>query len=69
MAIPKQEVYRRKRVLEREHWYLDVGPSKEQWRSMTPDQQAVHRRWYLWYAKRRAMRELLAGDPKPKPKL
>ena len=60
-SVIKQEVYRRKMVARREHWYLDIGPTKDQWKAMSADQRAVHRRWYNFYRKRRVMRELLQG--------
>jgi len=61
--MSKQEQYRIRQVLRREHWYCDVGPTKEQWRAMSADQQAVFKRWKAWYERRRAMREMCRGGP------
>jgi len=63
MADPNRWRSYQKRLTDgHEHWYLDIGPTKEQWRRMSARQQAVHKRWVNYYRRRRALREMCRGE-------
>jgi hypothetical protein len=63
-SYSKSERWRKARQLRssiREKWYLETGPTSDEWRAMSPAQKAIYQRWLRYYRRRRSQRNLLMG--------
>jgi hypothetical protein len=63
--VERNRRYRHRVSMERESWYLEVRKGPEWQRKRTGRQRATHKRWWIFYSRRRALRLLGIKLPQP----